>query len=65
MGRLVENEGLNYWLCGLIFTIVFGIATMAISIVRVIPMLGWIVYLAVMPYVAGRLVDFVSDRWMD
>jgi len=65
MGKLVKNENLNYWLCGLIFTIVFGIAVSIVNIVRVVPLLGWLIYLIIMPYVAGRLVDYVSDRWMD
>lgn len=25
MGRLVKNQTLNYWLCGLIFSIIFAI----------------------------------------
>ncbi|MFB0543358.1 MAG: hypothetical protein ACETVR_01125 [Candidatus Bathyarchaeia archaeon] len=65
MGRLVENETLNYWLCGFIFAIIFGIATLIVGFVEIIPVLGWVIYLIVMPYVAGRLVDFISDRWMD
>jgi fructose-specific phosphotransferase system IIC component len=33
--------------------------------ITIIPFLGWIIYIIVMPYVAGRLVDWVSDSWMD
>jgi len=65
MGRLVKNKNLNYWLCGLIFVIIFPIAISIAGVVRVIPLLGWLAYLAVMPYVTGRLVDYVSDKWMD
>jgi len=63
--HLVKNENLNYWLCGLIFTFIFGIAVSIVNIVRVVPLLGWLIYIIIMPYVAGRLVDYVSDRWMD
>jgi len=65
MGKLVGNENLNYWLCGLIFAIIFGIVTWIISVVTMIPVLGGVIYFIVMPYIAGRLVDFVSDKWMD
>ncbi len=70
MGKLVKNENLNYWLCGLIFVVVFSIVLGAIGwitgiIGTVAGILGTIAYLAIMPYVAGRLVDYVSDRWMD
>lgn len=65
MGKLVGNENLNYWLCGFIFAIIFGIVTWIISVVATIPVLGGVIYFIVMPYIAGRLVDFVSDKWMD
>ena len=65
MGKLVGNENLNYWLCGLIFAIIFGIATWIVGCIKILPVLGWIIYIIVMPYIAGRLVDFVSDKWMD
>jgi len=70
MGKLVKNENLNYWLCGLIFVAVFFIVLGAIGwittvIGAVAGILGTIAYIIIMPYVAGRLVDYVSDKWMD
>ena len=65
MGKLVRNKNLNYWLCGLIFAMIFGIVTWILSVITIIPALGWIIYFIVMQYIAGRLVDFVSDKWMD
>jgi len=70
MGKLVKNENLNYWLCGLIFVVVFLIVLGAIELITgvigaVAGILGLIAYIIIMPYVAGRLVDYVSDRWMD
>jgi len=65
MGRLVKNEDLNYWLCGLIFAILYAIVTWMLSTVAFLPIVGLLIYLIIMPYVTGRLVDYVSDRWMD
>jgi len=65
MGKLVKNENLNYWLCGLIFTIVFGVVVNIVGLIQAVPLLGWLIYLIIMPYIAGRLVDYVSDKWMD
>ncbi len=70
MGHLVKNKHLNYWLCGLVFVIVFSIVLGAINWITeavgaVAGILGFIAYIAIMPYVTGYLVDYVSDRWMD
>lgn len=71
MGRLLKNETLNYWVCGIVFSIIFAIigaiTTFAMNAVELVigAILGFILYIIVMPYITGRLVDFVSDRWMD
>jgi len=65
MGYLVKNKDLNYWLCGLVFVIVFSVVIGILNFITAVPILGWLVYIIVMPYIAGRLVDYVSDRWMD
>lgn len=70
MGHLVKNKHLNYWFCGLIFVIVFLIVLGAINLITgalgaVAGILGLIAYIAIMPYVTGYLVDYVSDKWMD
>jgi len=71
MGRLLKNETLNYWVCGIVFSIIFAIigaiTTFAMGAVELVvgAILGFILYIIVMPYITGRLVDFVSDRWMD
>ena len=64
--QLVKNKTLNYWLCGLIFSLVFGAVDWLLSLIgEVWSFFGAVVYLLVMPYVAGRLADYVSDKWMD
>jgi len=71
MGRLVKNEHLNYWLCGLIFSIMFAIVFIVVTVL--IGMVGLmagglialIAYVVIMPYITGWLVDYVSDKWMD
>jgi len=71
MGRLLKNETLNYWVCGIIFSIIFAIisaiTTFTIGAAELIvgAILGFILYVIVMPYITGRLVDYVSDKWMD
>lgn len=65
MGQLIKNKHLNYWVCGFIFVIIFPIVIGLVNLVKIMPLLGWLAYLIVMPYVAGRLVDYVSDKWMD
>lgn len=71
MGRLLKNETLNYWVCGIIFSIIFAIVsvitTFVIGAAELIvgAILGVILYIIVMPYITGRLVDYVSDKWMD
>jgi Mn2+/Fe2+ NRAMP family transporter len=65
MGQLLKNKTLNYWVCGLIFTIVFGIVTAIVAMFTDLLIFSGLLYLIVMPYVSGRLVDFVSDKWMD
>jgi len=71
MGRLLKNKTLNYWVCGIIFSIIFAIigaiTTFAIDTAEFIvgAVLAFILYIIIMPYITGRLVDFVSDRWMD
>jgi len=71
MGRLVKNQTLNYWLCGLIFSIIFAIigfiTSFAMDMAEAIlgAILVFILYIIVMPYITGRLVDYVSDKWMD
>ncbi|GEM_PF-2903114 len=71
MGLLIKkNVHLNYWVCGLIFVILFFVVINVID--RVTDEIGYnawvlgiVVYMLVMPYVSGRLVDYMSDRWMD
>jgi len=71
MGRLLKNETLNYWVCGIIFSIIFAIVgaitTFVIGAAELIvgAILGVILYIIVMPYITGRLVDYISDKWMD
>ena len=71
MGRLLKNETLNYWVCGMIFSIIFAIVsvitTFVIGAAELIvgAILGVVLYIIVMPYITGRLVDYVSDKWMD
>jgi len=71
MGRLVKNQALNYWLCGLIFSIIFAIigavTSFVIDMAEVVlgAILVFILYIIVMPYITGRLVDYISDKWMD
>lgn len=65
MGQLVSNKFLNYWIVGFVFSIIFAIVTFAVGFLNVVPFLGWVIYIIVMPYIAGRLVDYFSDKWMD
>ncbi len=65
MGKLVKNKDLNYWLCGFIFAIFYGVVLWVLDAVAFLPILGILIYIIIMPYVTGRLVDYVSDRWMD
>ncbi|MFC2154505.1 hypothetical protein ACFLRC_03370 [Candidatus Altiarchaeota archaeon] len=70
MGQLIKNKTLNYWVCGLIFVILFPLVLGAIQVVTAIAgalagILGFIVYIIIMPYVVGRFVDYISDKWMD
>lgn len=65
MGSLVKNKNLNYWLCGLVFTILAWLAGAAVGMLSYIPYIGIIIWVILMPWVTGWLVDYVSDKWMD
>jgi len=65
MAQLLKNKWLNYWVCGLIFVIISAVVGIGINAIVVIPYIGWVLYIIVMPFVMGYLVDWVSDRWMD
>lgn len=70
MGKLLNNEHLNYWVCGLIFVIVYPIVLWLLNMLvglagGVAAILGVVLYIVVMPYLSGRLVDWISDKWMD
>ena len=65
MGSLVKNKNLNYWLCGLVFTILAWLAGVAVGVLGIIPYIGIIIWVILMPWVTGWLVDYVSDKWMD
>jgi hypothetical protein len=65
MGQLLKNKWLNYWVCGLIFVIISAVVGIVINAISAIPFVGWILYIIIMPFVMGYLVDWVSDRWMD
>jgi len=65
MGRLLKNKWLNYWVCGVIFALISMAASFLIELIGSIPLIGWIIYIILMPLVMGYLVDWVSDRWMD
>ena len=70
MGQLIKNKHLNYWVCGLIFVIVFSVVLGLINwitgaIGTMAGILGLLAYIVIMPYVSGYLVDYVSDKWMD
>jgi hypothetical protein len=65
MAQLLKNKWLNYWVCGLIFVIISAVVGIGINAIAVIPYIGWVLYIIVMPFVMGYLVDWVSDRWMD
>lgn len=65
MGQLLKNKWLNYWVCGLIFVLISAVVGIVINAISAIPFVGWILYIIIMPFVMGYLVDWVSDRWMD
>jgi len=65
MGQLLKNRWLNYWVCGLIFVLISAVVGIVINAISAIPFVGWILYIIIMPFVMGYLVDWVSDRWMD
>jgi len=71
MGRLLENENLNHWVYGIIFSTIFAvvnaITTFVIDAASLIvgATLGIILYIIVMPYITCRLVYYVSDKLMD
>ena len=65
MAQIVQNKWLNYWICGLIFVLISAVAGIVINAILALPIIGWVVYIIVMPLVMGYLVDWVSDRWMD
>jgi hypothetical protein len=71
MGKLIaSNEHINYWVCGLIFVILYTVVLGVLSFVStavgmVAALVGLALYILVMPYVSGRLVDYISDKWMD
>ena len=65
MSRMVKNKHLNYWIVGLLFTIVypFIIGFMFLLTDSSVSYLGWGIYLIVMPYLTGRLIKRVSTTW--
>ena len=66
MGKLVKNKNLNYWICGLIFSIIYGLIGAVVSTVgKFAAVIGIFLYIIIMPYITGRLADYVSDKWMD
>ncbi len=66
MGQLVKNKSLNYWICGLIFAIIYSIVLYVVTaFLGAFAAFGLIIYIIVMPYITGRLVDYISDKWMD
>ena len=71
MGKLISgNEHLNYWVCGLVFVILYTVVLWVLTYVStavggVVALLGFALYILIMPYVSGRMVDYISDKWMD
>jgi hypothetical protein len=65
MAQIVQNKWLNYWICGLIFVLISAVVGIVINAILALPIIGWVIYIIVMPLVMGYLVDWVSDRWMD
>jgi divalent metal cation (Fe/Co/Zn/Cd) transporter len=65
MAQIVQNKWLNYWICGLIFVLISAVAGIVINAILALPIIGWVIYIIIMPLVMGYLVDWVSDRWMD
>jgi len=72
MGQLLKNKWLNYWVCGLIFVLISAVVgmvinwvTTALTSIPFVGWIGWVVYIIIMPFVMGYIVDWVSDRWMD
>lgn len=66
MGQMVKNKHLNYWIVGLLFTIVypFIIGFMLLLTDSSVSFVGWMIYLIVMPYITGRIIKRVSERWL-
>lgn len=71
MGKLIKgNEHLNYWVCGLVFVILYSVVLWLLSYLSVAggtaaAWIGLALYILLMPYISGRLVDYISDQWMD
>lgn len=63
---MVRNKHVNYWIVGLLFTIVypFIIGGMLLITNISISIIGWGIYVIFMPYLTGRIIKRVYERWL-
>ena len=66
MGKMVRNKHLNYWIVGLLFTIVYPFIINGILLITSISIsiIGLILYAIFMPYLTGRIIKRVYERWL-